>query len=145
MKLDSSNIDILNSKCFSIHDDIFKSLVFNRDIGIIDISLQKASGDLSDYKIRYCNVIGIEMTSCDFWGRSPHVLDFEYVMYPDCKLLTTLYTMLQSPIDPRCKLSPDKNYIETIITFTSGDRLTIACESIEIEHRTGNTGDGSLC
>lgn len=41
--------------------------------------------------IVFLNVIGFEMTSCDFWGSSPHILDFEYVEPKDHTLIPKLF------------------------------------------------------
>lgn len=130
MKIDKSNISILNSKVFSVHDDIFHSLAFDRASGVLTLFLQKDNGDNFTYKINCINVIGFAITSCDFWGRSPHILDFEYAEYCDCKLLPKIYEMQKGPISPQCKLTLKKDYIEIIITFTSGDKLNAACEYI---------------
>ena len=71
------------------------------------------------------------MTACDFWGHSPHILDFEYVERKNNTLIPKLFEKK----DKDCTYSSLRNqedYIETVITFSSGDQLRIACESIVI-------------
>ena len=73
------------------------------------------------------------MTSCDFWGFSPYILDFEYIEeYNDNTIIQKLFNKKDNNHYPFCSLNDREKYIETIITFTSGDQLIIACESIII-------------
>ncbi len=72
------------------------------------------------------------MTSCDFWDRSPRILDFEYVEKDNAIIISKVFEMKNSNDYPFCTLDIQEEYIETIITFISGDRLTIACKSIII-------------
>ncbi len=43
------------------------------------------------FSIIFLNVIGFEMTSCDFWGSSPRILDFEYAEPKDTSLIPKLF------------------------------------------------------
>lgn len=72
------------------------------------------------------------MTSCDFWGSSPHILDFEYVEKSDNTIIAQLLKKRDNDAYPFCTLTNREKYIEIMITFVSGDQLKIACESIII-------------
>lgn len=133
MKINDSKGIIINSKDISIHDDILNQLLFDRTKCEILLLITKSNNMNNEYAIKFVNVVGFEMTSCNFWGISPHILDFEYVEYENRTLLPKLhYIKESSEIHHLCKLVTNINYIETIITFTSGDKLTIACEYIII-------------
>lgn len=64
------------------------------------------------------------MTACDYWGKSPHVCDFEWVK--DKKLLPKL---LENEYADK---SMGKDMIEVLFTFISGDTLRIVCKYIDI-------------
>ena len=76
------------------------------------------------------------MTSCEFWGKSSRVLDFEYVKPEESKLLKDL-SKIQNDMsclpDSDCKLFDEGKFFETVITLISGDKIIVLCESIDIE------------
>lgn len=57
------------------------------------------------------------MSACNFWGRSPHVLDFEWTDTNVQKLLPGL-EQVREERHPQCKLSSNTAFIETIILHT---------------------------
>lgn len=132
MVINSLNGNVINSNQVCIHDDILEELSFNRLEKKIHLSL--LTEDRSErFSIDFLNVIGFEMTSCDFWGFSPYILDFEYIEeYNDNTIIQKLFNKKDNNHYPFCSLNDREKYIETIITFTSGDQLIIACESIII-------------
>lgn len=133
MIIDASNGNIINSKEVYIHDDILKEFTFNRAEKKLHLSIVKEEKFNSvRFSIDFLNVIGFEMTSCDFWGRSPHILDFEYVEKDNTTIIPKLFKMKNNNDYPFCTLDIQEEYIETIITFISGDQLIIACKSIII-------------
>ena len=133
MIMDASNGNIINSKEVYIHDDILEEFTFNRAEKKLHLSIVKEEKFNSvRFSIDFLNVIGFEMTSCDFWDRSPRILDFEYVEKDNAIIISKVFEMKNSNDYPFCTLDIQEEYIETIITFISGDRLTIACKSIII-------------
>lgn len=133
MIIDASNGKIINSKKVYIHDDILEKLCFHRAEKRLHLSILKdEESDCNRFSIDFLHVIGFEMTSCDFWGSSPYILDFEYVEKSNTTIIPQLFEIKKNDDDPCCPLNDREKYIETIITFTSGDRLRIACESIII-------------
>ena len=133
MIIDTSNGNIINSKEVYINDDILEEFTFNRAEKKLHLSIVKEEKFNSvRFSIDFLNVIGFEMTSCDFWGRSPHILDFEYVEKDNTTIIPKLFEMKNNNDYPFCALDIQEKYIETIITFISGDRLIIACKSIII-------------
>lgn len=129
MIINSLNGQIINSKKIYLHDDILKNLIFHRNSKNLHVSLSKSWPTQEKYTIDFLQVIGFEMTSCDFWGASPHILDFEYV--ENGKLISKLFSK-RTEYDSFCTLKQQKDYIETVLTFTSGDTLTVACEKVVI-------------
>ncbi len=132
MIIDASNGKIINSKKVYIHDDILEELCFFRTEKRLHLSILDEKSDCNSFSIDFLQVIGFEMTSCDFWGSSPYILDFEYVEKSNTTVIPQLFEIKKNDDDPCCPLNDREKYIETIITFKSGDRLRIACESIMI-------------
>ena len=112
-----------------LHDDILENLIFHRNSKNLHLSLSKSWPTQEEYTIDFLQVIGFEMTSCDFWGASPHILDFEYV--ENGRLISKLFSK-RTEYDSFCALKQQKDYIETVLTFISGDTLTVACEEVVI-------------
>lgn len=131
MTIDASNRKIINSKEVYIHDGILEEFFFNRTEKKLHLSILKEGKDNNErFSIDFLHVIGFEMTSCDFWGSSPYILDFEYIEQNDNTIIHKLFERKVSNDYTLCPLLDREKYIETIITFTSGDQLIIACESI---------------
>lgn len=132
MKIDNSNAHIISSKKAYIHDDVLETLMFERNKKEISLNMIDYSG-CKKYTIVYKNVIGFFMTSCDFWGESSRILDFELVDSNDSIITSKLfkYKIDNGFVDS----SPENynNYIETVITFVSGDKLEVACKCIVLE------------
>lgn len=128
MKIDVSCGDKINSKDVYVHDDILEDILFKRSEKKLFISLFK-QGTNKKVSIEFQNVIGFEMTNCNFWGESPYILDFEYIKNSECVLIPKLFKQ-KNENAAFCKLEDESKYIETVITFISGDKLRIACESI---------------
>lgn len=134
MIITNSNAKIINSNVVDLHDDILKKLSFERETGTVELLIKKDNFKEQTYTMRFVGVLGFQMTSCDFWGKSPHILDFEYVKHNKEILLRYLQSMTEhEPMNPNCKLNKDENFIETVLTFGSGDKLTVVCEYIVIE------------
>lgn len=135
MKIDALNGSIINSKEICIHDDILNHLLFDRSKRSIRLHISTFRNTERNYTIDFVNVVGLEMTSCDFWAASPHIFQFEYISPPNQTLLPKLYRMKQKiPIDGLGNLSHGTIFIETVITLSSGDYLRIACESIVLNN-----------
>ena len=131
MIINVSNGKIINSKGVYIHDDILEEFSFHRAEKKLHLSILKELNN-KRISIDFLNVIGFEMTSCDFWGSSPYIFDFEYVEDRDNTIIPKLFDKKDNNHYPFCPLNDREKYIETIITFTSGDQLIVACESIII-------------
>lgn len=138
MRIDESNGRILDSKDVYIHDDVFNELRFEYSKKKIYISITKKGIQGKEFIIEFVNVVGFELTSCDFWGISPYILDFEYVEHSDRTVLPKLFKKKNDISNSNCSLTAIGNYIESVITFKSGDQLIIACEYIIFEELLEN-------
>ena len=132
MIIDVSCGEIINSKKIRIHDGILEEFCFKRTEKILHLSILEEDFNDKIHSIDFLHVIGFEMTSCDFWGSSPHILDFEYVKHDEIIILPKLFDKRNNNDYPFCTLKDRENYIETVITFASGDQLRVACERIII-------------
>ena len=140
MIINKTNEAIINTKSIYIHDDILHDLVFNRKEHKLHLSLSTASKN-DIYTINYLDVLGFEMSSCDFWGWSPHIYHFVSLKLEEYTIIPKL--MKNEHFDSAIESSDIKEYMETKIIFTSGDELVVACKSIE--YNKANTKDGSVC
>lgn len=134
MKIYDKNGSIINSRQVYIHDNTFYQMNFNWETKNLYIILANDTNKNDTYIIQFMNVIGFNMTSCNFWGISPYVLDFEYIEHKERTLIPKLYDEYSKNLkDPTCNLEKNIDYIETAITFKSGDKLIIACEYIVLD------------
>lgn len=140
MIINKTNEAIINTKSIYIHDDILCDLFFNRKEHKLYLSLLTA-GKNDKYTINYLDVLGFEMTSCDFWGWSPHIYHFASLKLEEYTIIPKL--MKNEHFDGAIGSSEIKEYMETKIIFNSGDELVVACKSIE--YNKANTGDASVC
>lgn len=127
MKINKSNI--VNIKNVYIHDDVLNSLKFDRTNKELILKFQKYAID-QEYILRFENVIGFEMTACDFWGSSECVFGFAHLETGE----QTLIPKLKERWQKQNQLMEDikfENFLEIILTFTSGDSLVVACEEFE--------------
>lgn len=131
MKIDISNADIINSKMVYIHDDTLSTLVFNRNHKEIILNLEDCN--CNEYKIKFNNVIGFFMTSCDFWGESPRIFDFQLVDKDNNIIIPKMFELNNRYNYEGSSLDNDGDYIEIVITFVSGDELQVACKYILFE------------
>ena len=131
MIIDESCGDMINTTKVYVHDDILISLDFERVNRKMTLKFNSKSGNGKIYLIEFFNVIGFEMTSCNFWGSSEYVLDFEYIEKNSRVIIPKLQKKwLDIPHSMNSGMY--NKHIETVFTFSSGDQLIIACEKIEI-------------
>lgn len=133
MIIDASNAKVINSKEVYIHDDILEEFCFDRAEKKLHLSiLKEEKSNNKRFSIDFLHVIGFKMTSCDFWGCSPYILDFEYVEKKCNTIISELFEIKDNNDYSFCTLTNREKYIETVLTFASGDKLSVACESIII-------------
>lgn len=130
MKIDAFNKDIINTSTINIHDSIFINMTYHYFEKKIDFIAKNDQNMKKTYHLEFFNVIGYEMISCEFWGKSPYIFDWEVKKAQDQALIAKLTKEQKVQNYPYSRLKNDTKYFESTITFTSGDRLTIACEYI---------------
>lgn len=132
MKIDVSNCDIINSNGITIHDYILADFHFDRNGKLLHLELSREEGEqeMKRVSVDFIGVIGFEMTSCDYWGSSPYILDFESVEKSCMNIIPKLFDRKNQNDWPECSLSGQNDYFETVITFVSGDRLSVACKEV---------------
>ena len=133
MKINVKNKEIVNSVKCNIHDYTFKELhmIYDSKRVIMNVATE---GKSATVPIIFENVIGIEMTSCDFLAASPYIFRWrtlgekEEIILP--KLFRKREMLKQSNNFDASRLTNKDDYIEVEIFFNSGDFLNIACEYI---------------
>ena len=143
MVIDYSNGEVVFLTSLNMHDHIFNGIQFDYGEKKIYAEITATGSSNQKYAIEFINVIGFEMVSCDFWGKSPHILDFEFIKPHEHRLLKKLLEEGKNNNYFCSNLYRNKTYIETVLVFASGDRLTIACECIRVD--TGDKGQGDGC
>lgn len=137
MIIKQSTLYLLNTSSANLHDSIFKLMTF--DYAEKCLYIEVVSDNSNDRKrvIKFINVIGFNMVSCDFWGKSPHILDWSVHLTQDQSIIKKLIEEKECYHYRFSRLEDEQTYLESVILFTSGDRLTIACEQIELEDDIG--------
>ena len=131
MIINEANAKNLCAKEIYIHDDSLLFLNFDRNNKVMTLQFQKYATNSEFYTMKFLNVIGFSMTACDFWGASECVLDFEYVPNNDRIIIPQLKKRWEDVPNLVHDISYD-DYVESLLIFSSGDQLRIACETIEI-------------
>lgn len=132
MIINVKNGSMINSNMVNVHDFILENFTFNRQINELVLTLFDEENNLQ-HIMRFAGVIGFEISACNYWGKSPYILDFEYVEPGDQKIVGKLFAKNKKGYHPFCELKDISGYLETMFTFTSGDQLCIACESVQID------------
>ena len=133
MIISKKNLCIVNTSEVCFHDDILISVFFDNGKKEIVLNCQKGSNSKSEYVVHFKNVIGFQMSSCDFWGASECIFDFECISDDDLILIP--YLMKEWINIPKLNTTPNfDNFIEILFTLTSGDKLRIACEYFTINY-----------
>lgn len=83
-------------------------------------------------EIRFHGVLGYEMTSCDFWGPSPHVFGWRLILDEERVLLPRYLAEAGAHGLDQTSIRKDQEYMEIEVEFTSGDSLKVLCCSIGI-------------
>lgn len=132
MIIDVNNGKIINSKEVYLHDDFLDDMRFNFLEKKLHLSVLYFRDRSHRYSVDFLDVIGFEMSSCDFWGGSLRILGFEYVPQENQVLVLRLFNKKQEGGESFafCKMKSRENYLETLMTFASGDQLRVACENI---------------
>lgn len=140
MRIDRNNCQLINTNKVDIHDAVIKDIHFDTNNKMIAIRFCISSENIVD--ILFYDIISIQSKLCDFWGKSPNVLDFQYIK--DSLILNNLQLEYVTNKYPFAQVKDFHNYFEAAITFASGNVCSIVCRYIEIKNQ-GNakkTGDG---
>ena len=114
-----------------LHDDILLAMHFDKEKKTITLDCVKYQNNTS-YNIICKNVIGFEMSCCDFWGPSECILDFEIISDECLSIIPNLERKWENDsLNTDTKKKYD-DFFEILFTFTSGDTLRVACESVEL-------------
>ena len=129
MLIDTANAAQINAKDIYLHDDLFIAFRFNRDSCEVNIL---CSDYKHNYEIVFCEVIGLEMTSCDFWGPGPNIDCFYVVNENECVLIPKLQEEYEKYSTPEELPFDRKRYVETVLSLCSGDHIRIASKTVRI-------------
>ena len=132
MLFDRKNALTLKQEAFSLHDACFNSFTFDRTSRtlITEVLLPFEDGKV---KIVFNGVIGMQMTCCDFWGKSERIACFCPVRDNDRRLVADLFRIKNSTENECSSLKNEEEYLEMIVEFISGDSMRIACEYVDFE------------
>ena len=129
MRLTVENCSLINSKSICIHDYIVIGLVYKYSDDKIKLYLKEPISNVN-YEIEFDNVLGFKAITCDFWGSSPHVLDWEVQPKEEHEIVKEICEKQLQYRYTESKWNPNKEYIESVITLSSGDIFSFVCEQI---------------
>lgn len=135
MKINNINEFITNEKEFSVHDGEFYGFNYDYIHNRITFWINDNGWTPEDYLLEFNNVIGFNMTACDFWGESLRLnAMYSIDKKEDLEILNKLkIEKLNNSYDHgRFQNERESDFFEIEIEFISGDRLRIACEYIEL-------------
>lgn len=136
MKINKMSFEELNN--VNLHDKIIQDFHFDRLTKRLVIPiLPENEYDHNDevHEMEFLNVLGLEITACDFWCPSPHVLSVSALSKDEENLIPKYLENWCAPNDPfhTAKNFPGENCFEVLVEFTSGDTLSIVCEELIIK------------
>ena len=124
MVINNENIHEVNN--ISLHDACFESFVFDRVHNRLETVVKPEWPFVVPPDF---DVIGTEMSNCEYWGASPYVFSLSILNGKKSHLVQRLFENMK-PEYKFCKLKSKDDYIEVLIEFSSGDKLRVACSSV---------------
>lgn len=118
-----------------VHDKQCYAVYFAYESKTLLLLLLGEREEDASLEIRFYDVLGYEMTSCDFWGPSPHVFGWSLVPDNERTLLPRFLSKAQEHDFDQTSLQRNQEYMEIEVQFTSGDTLTVLCGSIDIQQK----------
>ena len=134
MIINATNAEIINTKDVYLHDEIMLNLKYNRKKKKITMTIRDEFDAKIKYNINFIDIIGFYGTSCDFWGPSPYICDFVYMKKEYQIIIPELKKHGEETPHFEFEINLD-DYLETRMTFISGDHLRIACREIIIDEK----------
>ena len=131
MKIDKFNCKIINTREINLHDDVLETFQFDRIQRKITFNLSRILDGEHLRTLCFYDVIGFEISSCDFWGASECIYHFQYIEPNERVVIPNLIKKWQTKVKTVPNITYD-DYIETLFIFSSGDEFRIACKEIEI-------------
>ena len=114
------------------HDDVVEEIDFDRMERVLHLTVS-AWPEYLNYDIFFHGVVGFWMTSCEAWGPDDRIYDIrienekdKFFVIP--KLFQEEFT---KPFIQISNINRIDHLFEAYIEFISGDRLVVACESME--------------
>ena len=133
MKITKENAYIINSREFSLHDDMPETLSYDfttePNKRMLIMKIKKFPYGTEKYTLTFGEVLAFETTACDFWGPSDRISCFAYLEGDECTLIPKLKAEEEKWCKDCSKIDFD-NYIETFFEFVSGDTMRIVSKSI---------------
>lgn len=141
MIIDKTNCNIINTKDVYIHDAIFKGIDYDYSNKKLSVKYLISFAEKSIKNIEFYNVKAFKMIVCDCWGKSPHIFDWENIDRSEGSLINEIHKVNDKQEDNFSTLCDKEKDFETVITLSSGNKLTVVCEYIVFDNQ-GNTWDG---
>lgn len=131
MRIDFTNKRIIESEEISINDFDITSFFYDQ-IGNKIYCIFRNDYIEKNCLITYSNVISVEIQSCNFLGDSFKVLNWKLGEKSKSKT-TTKVAKLKNADYLKPQFEECDRLVETILTFYSGNTITILCEYIDFK------------
>lgn len=131
MVIDYKNKNSIQQKIY-VHDAIFNGFNYEYEKNLITFEAVECYYK-KKFNFRFCNVFGFEMQACDSWCKGSNIIDWELGDLYGNKLTEKLSHWKVNEKYFGSRLENIDKVVESIITLSSGDTLTIVCEYIDFE------------
>lgn len=130
MRIDYKNINMaLKNIC--VHDAVFNGFCYDYSNNRVSFCVIEQLRKKRIY-FHLTNVIGFNMQSCDFWGKSPHIYDLEIVKDYNTSLLKRIIDLRDSENYVTARIDDPSKFMELKFILTSGDTFEIVFEHLKV-------------
>lgn len=127
MKINYENANFIEK--INIHDYVIDDIKYQINQNKMSIFISNPLEHKS-FLIQFMDILSYEIQSCDFWFPSPNILDWEVKQFPEQTLLNRIQHYQKSNNYTSARYECLEQYIDTIITFCSGNTIELLCKNI---------------
>lgn len=131
MRIDYTNKEIIDNEIY-VHDSIFEGFLYKSTEKQLLVEFKNDYLEKT-FNIQFYNVLILNCEMCEFWGKSPHILNWE--TSDDENLIKEMKKKQNDnkELYSGSLVDTEKSYVETMIILSSGDTIKIVCEYIEFQ------------
>ncbi len=128
MRIDKN---IMGSPPFQFHDDCFRGFAYDTEKEELQVMLTKSANN-GDLILRFVNTQIFEMQSCVFWGNSDYIYGWHLASEETRIIFASGLFWQENNKLSKSPLSLSADVIESTLSLTSGDALTVVNREVYI-------------